>query len=294
MEAAPESQEEQASKIAQEIYAQLIEELKQDMEVMLLNDPRVNSLPAAAHRHDENPHNRSQPLSESGRFPIFDRRGIQTDLFAIERYVEEVYLEVQGKEQKSYYLFTNNIANVGDRQRFLTSIMEPLSKNPREVLNQLQNSEIGSYEHFEQHYPAVLPLETYLKLERRRKDQRSVSTNDTTSSPEMQNNGSGETRNFLSECEHIHNKVLFDCINDSLLQFKPFGKEGSPLPWSRQNRRLKPIEDFTIEEMFEIVKHDVSVNKNIKPYYVIALPVGHNAGGDAAATGVRLRGRVRR
>jgi hypothetical protein len=27
----------------------------------------------------------------------------------------------------------------------------------------------------------------------------------------------GETRNFLAECEHIHNKVLFDCINDSLL-----------------------------------------------------------------------------
>jgi hypothetical protein len=51
-------------------------------------------------------------------------------------------------------------------------IMLPISKNAQEVLNQLQNSEIGSYEHFEQHFPSVLPLETYLKLERRRKDQR--------------------------------------------------------------------------------------------------------------------------
>ena len=33
-------------------------------------------------------------------------------------------------------------------------------------------------------------------------------------------------RTFLAECEHIHNKVLFDCINDSLIQFKPFSKEG--------------------------------------------------------------------
>lgn len=66
-----------------------------------------------------------------------------------------------------------------------------------------------------------------------------------------------EARNFLAECEHIHNKVLFDCINDCLLQFKPYGKDGAPLPWSRQNRKLKPIEDFMVEEMFEIVKHDV-------------------------------------
>ena len=66
-------------------------------------------------------------------------------------------------------------------------------------------------------------------------------------------------RNFLAECEHIHNKVLFDCINDSLLQFKPYGKEGKPVPWSRQNRRLKPTEDFQVRDIFEIVKHDVSI-----------------------------------
>ena len=66
-------------------------------------------------------------------------------------------------------------------------------------------------------------------------------------------------RTFLAECEHIHNKVLFDCINDSLLNFKPFSKEGKPLPWSRQNRKLKPSEDYGINEIFEIVKHDVSI-----------------------------------
>ena len=54
----------------------------------------------------------------------------------------------------------------------MSSITEPINRNSREILNLLQNSEIGSYEHFEQHFPPVLPLETYLKLERRRKDQR--------------------------------------------------------------------------------------------------------------------------
>jgi hypothetical protein len=48
----------------------------------------------------------------------------------------------------------------------------PISKNSREVLNQLQNSEIGSYDHFETNYPSVLPLDLYLKLEKRRKENR--------------------------------------------------------------------------------------------------------------------------
>lgn len=67
-------------------------------------------------------------------------------------------------------------------------------------------------------------------------------------------------RILIAECEHIHNKVLFDCINDSLLQFKPYGKDGEPVPWGRKNRRLKPTDDFTIGEIFEIVKHDVSLS----------------------------------
>lgn len=138
----------------------------------------------------------------------------------------------------------------------MSNIMEPLTKNPREVLNQLQNSEIGSYEHFENHFPPVLPLETYLRLERRRKDLRNASAAE--QNTDLQSTQALEARNFLAECEHIHNKVLFDCINDCLLQFKPYGKDGAPLPWSRQNRKLKPIEDFIVEEMFEIVKHDVS------------------------------------
>ena len=67
----------------------------------------------------------------------------------------------------------------------------------------------------------------------------------------------GVNKNFLAECQHIHNKVLFDCINDSLQQFRPHGKEGAPQQWSTLGRKLKPTEDFTLEEMFEITKHDL-------------------------------------
>jgi hypothetical protein len=82
---------------------------------------------------------------------------------------------------------------------------------------------------------------------------------------------------LIAECEHIHNKVLFDCINDSLLQFKPYGKEGEPLPWSRKNRRLKPTDDFSVNEIFEIVKHDVSLFWiRLCLIAILAIPVGNH------------------
>ena len=53
------------------------------------------------------------------------------------------------------------------------------------------------------------------------------------------------------------------CYNSSKIRkitlIRPYGKDGAPLPWSRQNRRLRPMEEFTVEEMFEIVKHDVNL-----------------------------------
>jgi hypothetical protein len=36
----------------------------------------------------------------------------------------------------------------------------------------LQNSEIGSYDHFDVVFPSVLPLELYLRIEKRRKEMR--------------------------------------------------------------------------------------------------------------------------
>ena len=64
------------------------------------------------------------------------------------------------------------IACVGDSTEFLKQLNEPLKKESIEVLHQLQNSEIGSCDHFEEKYPAVLPLELYLVLEKRRKENR--------------------------------------------------------------------------------------------------------------------------
>jgi len=57
-------------------------------------------------------------LSDSGKFLIFDRKGIKTDLFAIERYVDEILDEV-----------------LKDAKKFLIAVNNPIEKKAIEVLN---------------------------------------------------------------------------------------------------------------------------------------------------------------
>ena len=85
----------------------------------------------------------------------FEKKGIKTDLFAIEKYVDEVLEEVKLK-----------------RSEFMQEIGRPLSKDAIQTLFQMQNSEIGTYEHFTNALPPVLSLDLYLKLEKRRKESR--------------------------------------------------------------------------------------------------------------------------
>lgn len=54
----------------------------------------------------------------------------------------------------------------------MDSLSRPLPKEPMLMLNMLQNSEIGSCEHFTENYPQILHLDLYLTLEKRRKEKR--------------------------------------------------------------------------------------------------------------------------
>jgi hypothetical protein len=125
--------------------------MKIDLDFLLLSDPRRFLKEESKHKiilsitFVDNNTNASHIFSESGRFLIFERRGIKTDLFAIERYVEEVLEEVLSKQliiHLAILSFHTDIVNliilpIGERQRFLINIQQPISKNSREVLNQL-------------------------------------------------------------------------------------------------------------------------------------------------------------
>lgn len=116
-------------------------------------------------------------FSESGKLVLYERKGISTDLFAIEQYVDELSSEVDDK----------------CKSKFLTDTFTPIKKDSVEMLNQLQNSDIGSYDHFEtdMNSIAILPLEVYLELEKQRKAK----------DPEENKSGSSSARDSKSKSD---------------------------------------------------------------------------------------------
>ena len=42
---------------------------------------------------------------------------------------------------------------------------------------------------------------------------------------------------LLSESDHIHNKAIFDAVNEALNMVRPYGQFGEPMPWSGRPRR---------------------------------------------------------
>lgn len=137
------------------------------------------------------------------RFPTGKERrlveegaGIQTDLGGIERYLEEIIESIMENESE-----------------FIDNLLTPISRNPLEMLHLLQNSDLGSYDHFENiglRQP-VLSLDTYLDLEKQREEKRAAEK----SAEEVASEDSA-----LAEFEHIHNKVVFDAVNESINKFR--------------------------------------------------------------------------
>jgi len=67
---------------------------------------------------------------------------------------------------------------------------------------------------------------------------------------------------MISEADHIHNKAIFDCVNEALNNARPYGISGEPMPWSCKPRKnvFVHIEDSmesvlkTLEKVLQDVK----------------------------------------
>mmetsp|Transcript_32163 Transcript_32163/g.31482 ORF Transcript_32163/g.31482 Transcript_32163/m.31482 type:complete len:125 (+) Transcript_32163:179-553(+) len=62
---------------------------------------------------------------------------------------------------------------------------------------------------------------------------------------------------MLAEWENIHNKVIFDGINEALDNFRPYGLRGPPMPWSEQTRTLTYKNGQQIDVVLKNVKQKV-------------------------------------
>ena len=59
----------------------------------------------------------------------------------------------------------------------------------------------------------------------------------------------------LIEMEHIHRKTMFDCINEAINKYRPYGELGIPMPWSNTTRRLCSNDILNIEKVFDGIRN---------------------------------------
>ena len=140
-------------------------------------------------------------------------RGIKTTMRIVESYVADVFKKVKEQEDD-----------------FVENLSTPLNKDPLEILLHLQNvcldQEFDNAVAFQQ---SVLPVDLYLDIERN-KQKVQILENPFSDGVEFQDN---DNKSMMAEWENIHNKVIFDGINEALDNFRPYGLRGPPMPWSQ-------------------------------------------------------------
>lgn len=83
----------------------------------------------------------------------------------------------------------------------------------------------------------VLSVEIYLDIERK-KEYVLLADSQSDIDPSEGKPELVEQQSMLAEWENIHNKVLFDAVNEALDEYRPYGLKGPPTPWSGNTRAL--------------------------------------------------------
>lgn len=77
-----------------------------------------------------------------------------------------------------------------------------------------------------------------------------------------------EMTDLMSEAQHIHNKVIFDCVNEGLNMVRPYGSQGEPMPWSKKPRRNLAFMFDNVDDLDSVL---VKVKANVSNQYAIWL-----------------------
>jgi hypothetical protein len=58
--------------------------------------------------------------------------------------------------------------------------------------------------------------------------------------------------NFLRNCTHIHQKAIFDCINENLDYHRTFGVWGKPFTWKKTSLFQRALTDKYLNVSYKI------------------------------------------
>ena len=152
-------------------------------------------------------------------------RGIRISLSIVESYINLVFDEIKKNTEE-----------------FIDLLTVPLSRDPLFILGQIQHESVDYFSSIEQIITQpILPIEFYLSLEHK-KDVDSI---------DIVPSGK-EHKALLREWSNIHDKCIFDAINDALDFYRPYALRGPPLPWSSKLRELT-YKNGSVDEVNEVL-----------------------------------------
>lgn len=151
--------------------------------------------------------------------------GVDTSLEAVEQYIEGIFaqIRIRGKQ-------------------FMNAFYTPIYKNPLIVLSNLQRQNIGQANQSQldltNTLSSILNVQLYLTLEKARENVIREALQQIKDATNGQNMAQDDNLSeLLSESDHIHNKAIFDAVNEALNMVRPYGQLGEPMPWSTRPRR---------------------------------------------------------
>jgi len=227
---------EKAEEIAANLYTMLISELaepnlfpKRILTQSNISSPLVQKKPPSKQENDplkdmgkdKNPHNRILQSLAYGQ-----RKGIPSDANFIGNYLDD--------------LFRGMLR--GYKQHFITEVNRAIPKGSLDLLTEIESGEIDSKNLLPHEMHPIIPEAVFMQVEKKRELMRKGG-NELVPMKE----GCKKAPLSLAECEKIHNRAIFDSVNEALNLIRPYGLNGEPTQWSLQQRILfKSITDPNI------------------------------------------------
>lgn len=122
-------------------------------------------------------------------------------------------------DDKSIDKYLDKLANIilDHPEDIEYALSAPIPNSPLEMLSKMQENEIGTAV-IPDIPPSILPIDLYLEMEKQITDRALDQSS--------------------QEAQHIHNKMIFDSVNESLQKFRVYGEAGEPMPWSFDVRAI--------------------------------------------------------
>lgn len=233
-----EQQVEDAEMICDWVFASIKEDVLANMFF-----PRVN-VAMLRSKEVEEPKNHSYSSNESDESKSCEESAtIEEDTIDKSVLQDDLFLHTDSKDVMNYVKEIMDIVRQQRMPEFLKNLGMPICKNELAFLRDLQGLDYEVDHRPEFDVISIINTNVYLTKERTMKSFKEKEYEEKVKAAKEANIPEDRIMDrrlldLLLNFEHIHNKAVFDAINESLDNYRPYGLKGLPFSWSKTTRTL--------------------------------------------------------